>query len=63
MTIRQFVQQESGGLQRLKELLPVFFDLHQIYIRETQRDILTQCNLIPVQEGVMVTFHPNAGVI
>jgi hypothetical protein len=63
MTIRHFVRQESGGLQRLKELLPVFFDLHQIYIIQTQRDILIQCNLIPIQEGTMVTFHPNAGVV
>jgi hypothetical protein len=63
MTIRHFVTQESGGLQRLKELLPVFFDLHQIYIMQTQRDILIQCNLIPIQEGTMVTFHLNAGVV
>jgi hypothetical protein len=54
--IQQFMKQEAGGNQRLKELLPVFFDAHQVYVLETQREILRACNLTPIQDGHLVTF-------
>lgn len=54
--IQQFLTQEMGEPRRLKELLPVYFDLHQVYALETQRMILRACNLVPIQEGSRVTF-------
>lgn len=56
-TIQRFLTQEMGGLRRLKELLPVYFDVHQVYALETQREILRACNLVPIQEGFQVTFR------
>lgn len=48
--------QEAGGLRRLKELLPVYFDMFQIYAIDAQRDILRTCSLTPTLEGFRVTF-------
>ena len=55
--IRQFLARETGGLRRLKELLPVFFDLHRVYALETQKEILAACGLAPVLERTGVTFR------
>jgi hypothetical protein len=54
--IRRFLNQDCGGLRRLKDLLPVFFSWHRVYTIETQREILRQCNLTPTTEGAQVTF-------
>lgn len=61
-SIQQFLVQEMGSLRRLKELLPVYFDLHQVYTLEAQREILRACNLVPIQEKFRVTFSLETGI-
>lgn len=56
-TIQDFVA--AKNLRRLKEMLPVIFDVHGIYARDTQLSVLRECNLVPVVERLpwpQVTF-------
>jgi hypothetical protein len=54
----RFLEQEAGGdLRRVKELLPVYFDLYQVYTLEGQRGVLLLCNLEPTLESFRVTFR------
>jgi hypothetical protein len=59
----QFLEQEAAGdLRRVKELLPVYFDLYQVYTLEGQMGVLRLCNLEPTLESFRVTFRP-AGML
>ena len=57
-TIHEFIA--AKNLQRLKELLPVIFDVYGVHARETQKSILAMCSLTPVVETApwsQVTFQ------
>ena len=56
--VNQYLLNRVPGLERLKEMLPVLFQFHRIYVTARQRAILSQCNLDPiVEQGVGVTFN------
>ena len=54
-TILNLVNQGPSGLARLRELLPVIFDSHQIFTREAQARLLRECSLTPVMQTA--PFH------
>jgi hypothetical protein len=57
-TVNQYLSNRISGLQRLKEMLPVLFQFHKVYVTDRQRAILLACNLDPtVEQGVGVTFN------
>jgi hypothetical protein len=56
--VNQYLSNRVPGLERLKEMLPVLFQFHRIYVTDRQRAILSKCNLDPtVEQGVGVTFN------
>jgi hypothetical protein len=54
-TIQAFIA--ADALPRVKELLPVIFDKHKIFVLETQATILRECSLTPTMERNCVTFE------
>jgi len=54
--IMAFVRGSRPGLERLKRVLPVIFDTYLVHGFEERSDILRKCSLIPVADGLSVTF-------
>ena len=60
--IENFLSQGRMGLVRLRELLPLLFDIHGIFTTESQMRVLRACSLQPVQLTTpfhQVTFAPH----
>ncbi len=53
--IESFLNQGPEGLARLRELLPLIFDSHRVFTKETQMSLLRQCSLAPIQQTT--PFH------
>ncbi len=54
--IMAFVRGSRPGLERLKRVLPVIFDTYLVHGFEERSDVLRKCSLIPVADGISVTF-------